>query len=72
MNPTILTNDLEQMMCIAEDIKKKIGRDKMTGTWYWVDKSDDDNIEEYHTGFKTFYSALKDAVAPYMEDVGNQ
>ncbi len=66
--PEIMTiQTLENLMLISEDTKKGYAYDKSNGTWSWFDRSERGNVYAYHTGFTTFFAALSDAVAPYLE-----
>tara|TARA_R100000458_G_C8042198_1_gene93065 strand:+ start:153 stop:320 length:168 start_codon:yes stop_codon:yes gene_type:complete len=52
-------------MRIAKDTKKEFIYSKCEGYWYWHQRGSDTELSE---PFKTFYSALSDAVEPYLGD----
>jgi len=55
------------MFQIMEDIKKRISYDKSDGTWFWFDRCDEGNPDEYNNGFPTALDATRNAVEPYLE-----
>ncbi len=57
--------NLESCMRIAKDTKKEFIYSKCEGYWYWHQRGSDTELSE---PFKTFYSALSDAVEPYLGD----
>jgi len=64
----VLKIELEEMMQIAEDLKKRIIFDKGRGTWSWYDADEESEPMYWHTNFPTFLAALKNVVEPYMEE----
>ncbi len=68
MNKSIGLSKLERMFLILADIKKDTAYDKFSGTWSWFDRSEEDNLHAWHTGFSTNLEAVTDAVEPYMEN----
>ncbi len=67
-SPVILKLYLEEMMQIAEDLKKRIIFDKGRGTWSWYDADEESEPMYWHTNFPTFLMALQNVVEPYMGD----
>ena len=57
--------ELERMELVADDTRKAFSYDKGTGYWAWFNRGEE---PDYHGGFATRLDALRDAVAPYMED----
>jgi hypothetical protein len=53
------------MELVADDTRKAFSYDKGTGYWAWFNRGEE---PDYHGGFATRLDALRDAVAPYMED----
>jgi hypothetical protein len=58
---------LERYMKIANDLKKEFAYSKCEGTWSWYDRADAHKLHNWHTGYKSFWECLVDAVEPYME-----
>tara|TARA_R110000851_G_scaffold313482_1_gene475125 strand:- start:300 stop:488 length:189 start_codon:yes stop_codon:yes gene_type:complete len=58
-------SNLESYMRIAQDTKKEFVYSKCEGCWSLHDR---DSEDELHGSFAKFYSALYDAVEPYLED----
>jgi len=61
---TISCEQIERMMQIAQDIKKRFAYDKSSGLWFWCDR--DEENDPMAEPFSTFLDALKDAVEPYL------
>ncbi len=61
----ITTTELDRLEQIAQDTKKECVYNKHTGKWGWRDR---DAPEACVFTFDTRLEALRDAVAPYLED----
>lgn len=62
--------ELDRLTRILHDLKKHISYDKSNGERAWVDNDRMNSLADYHTGFKTWLDAAKDAVEPYINEKG--
>jgi endonuclease YncB( thermonuclease family) len=62
-----MSKDLENLMRLSKDTKKEFHFSKDEGLWYWHAKGEP--LMQLPEPFDTFYSALRDAVEPYVDDV---
>lgn len=63
-NDAIKPTELERMFQIFEDTKKVLHYNKHQGTWAWADRGEVAIYGEHPTAL----AALKDAIAPYLEE----
>jgi hypothetical protein len=58
---------LEMRMVVLMDIKMEISYFKSEGTWAWHSRGDD-NIDNWHCGFESWWEAVLDATDPYFQN----
>lgn len=64
-----MTPELEERMRVAQDTRKHFTFHKSRCRWFWCDRNDIERWPDAYTGpFKTFWEALVDATAPYVEE----
>ena len=60
--------ELDRWARIAKDTKKEFHLRKEDSFWYWSDRDESDNPENWHGPFCVFGDCLYDAVEPYLSD----
>lgn len=58
----------DDSMRVMLDVKLSVEYCKADGFWYWCHNDEVENMDLWHGPFSSYFRAMADAIAPYVEE----